>query len=303
MPDDRTKLIDKARAEARRGRLRRATDLYERAVASAPDDARGWLALGDLYRRSGDADAAAGAYRRAGRAYAGLGFAARALAAYRQALRIDDGDPDTHAAVAELHLRLGHTADARDAFVRAAERFEARGDAAGAARAVGRAAAIEPVDVGLLRRAAELAAAAGDRDAARAHRLAAADWYMRVGDALRAVHVLRPAYEAEPTRVDVLDKLAQAFAAAGRADKVAMVRAERARLSGGDGGTGALARGTEPRGAPPSVDTRTAAMFAQAMARLRAGDRGGAARMLRAILADRPDHAEARAALEHLDGG
>lgn len=119
--------VDDLRIEARRaeadGDHARATRLYLRAISRVqaedvmPDPGL-LVRVGDLEYRQDDPDAALTYYRRAAEEYAEQGLVTNAAAVCNKVLRVFPEEHSFHALLAELHLDIGLTADARDHILR-----------------------------------------------------------------------------------------------------------------------------------------------------------------------------------------
>lgn len=134
--------IDELKSEARRaearGALDRATRLYLRAISAAeasdslPDPGL-QVRVGDLEHRQDDPEAALEHYRRAVELYADQGLLTNAVAVCNKILRIFPDRHECHARLAELHLDMGLTADARSHVLRFDELVDGEpGDGPGA---------------------------------------------------------------------------------------------------------------------------------------------------------------------------
>lgn len=99
--DEADRLIAEGNRAEENGRIEEARDLYRRAVAAAPDYARGHVNLGIALEALGDADAAA--------------------ASHQAALAADPSDPYANYNLAKLRLAAGAPAEANQLVARALE--------------------------------------------------------------------------------------------------------------------------------------------------------------------------------------
>lgn len=114
--------VDDLRIEARRaeadGNFARATRLYLRAISrvqaeeTMPDPGL-LVRVGDLEYRQNDPEAALAYYRRAADEYSQQGLVTNAVAVCNKVLRVFPDEYEFHRTLAELHLDMGLTADAR----------------------------------------------------------------------------------------------------------------------------------------------------------------------------------------------
>lgn len=119
--------VDELRIEARRaeadGDFARATRLYMRAISQVQaDDVMpdpGLLVrVGDLEYRQDDPEAALTYYRRAAEEYSDQGLVTNAVAVCNKVLRVFPDEYEFYAVLADLHLDIGLTADARGHILR-----------------------------------------------------------------------------------------------------------------------------------------------------------------------------------------
>ncbi len=119
--------VDELRIEARRaeadGDFARATRLYMRAISQVqaedvmPDPGL-LVRVGDLEYRQDDPEAALTYYRRAAEEYSDQGLVTNAVAVCNKVLRVFPDEYEFYAVLADLHLDIGLTADARGHILR-----------------------------------------------------------------------------------------------------------------------------------------------------------------------------------------
>jgi putative two-component system response regulator len=129
--------VDDLRIEARRaeadGDFARATRLYMRAISQVqaegvmPDPGL-LVRLGDLEYRQDDPEAALTYYRRAAEEYSDQGLVTNAVAVCNKVLRVFPDNYEFYALLADLHLDIGLTADARGHILRFDQAAPARDD-------------------------------------------------------------------------------------------------------------------------------------------------------------------------------
>jgi tetratricopeptide (TPR) repeat protein len=302
---DRGKLIAGARTQAARGQLRRAIDLFRQIVAREPNDADTWLRIAELCKRTDATAEAADAYAEGARAYRRRGFGQKAAAAFEQALRADERRYSFRLEAAALYAELGHSVDAARHFRAAADALQEGGRLRDAIGALTSLLELAPDDLALRFRIARLYADQGLHGEAMQQYMELATLYLRHGDPLRALQLLKLCYQTAPEDPDVLALMARAFGDAGRHDKVAAVLRERERILGAHRDAApprGLARGTSRAEPPEPVDHTIRKLFTEATSYIKVGLPGRAIPILRAILVERPEHEEARLALAHLTG-
>lgn len=130
---DRQKAIQAAEAALRQGKVEAAIARYVALVAAYPADWNSVKILADLYLRTGQTGKAVPLLWRMADHFAAEGFHARAAAVYRKVARLAPEDDRALVRAAEMSVRLGLLADARQTWSEIEVRRRDRGDDAGAA--------------------------------------------------------------------------------------------------------------------------------------------------------------------------
>ena len=184
MPD-----VEELKSRARRaeaaGDYRLALEAYRNALEREREtthadmmDPALRLRVGDLHFRLGEPDRALDAYLRASELYTEQGLIPNAIAVCNKVLGVYPDHVDTHRRLADLQLKIGLTADARNNLLRYMEEAVDRGRSA-AAREAGRAFLEEEPDQQVAVAVAEMLAAEG-RDE-RALSVLRRVWEVRTG--------------------------------------------------------------------------------------------------------------------------
>jgi tetratricopeptide (TPR) repeat protein len=139
----REELTRQAEKALRQGRVDEAIAQYQELAHLEPVDWGLVKLLADLLERAGQRESAAQQFARWGNHLFAEGFHSKAAALYKKVLKLEPSDDHALWQLAEVSLELKLKADARVAFQRVAELRQRRGDAAGAAAARERLAAIE----------------------------------------------------------------------------------------------------------------------------------------------------------------
>jgi tetratricopeptide (TPR) repeat protein len=148
---DRSRLLADAGAAQRRGKLRKAAELYREILRVEPGNVDIERKLAPLLARTGDRDGAWASYRRSAQGLEENGFVDRAIGVYREAAQHLPRKPELWLALAELEAKRGRRADAAQALLAGARALRSRKDRPQALRLLERAHQLDPgaVEVGL----------------------------------------------------------------------------------------------------------------------------------------------------------
>jgi tetratricopeptide (TPR) repeat protein len=138
-------LLRQAKEAEDRGRVAEAASLLQEVVRLDPRDRRTLHRLGDLFRiRLNRFGEAAEWYVREARAQEEEGFHGRAIALWRLVLRCDPARVEAHERIGALYVEMGHVADARLHYERAARELKEAGLVREAAVLRAHLAALQP---------------------------------------------------------------------------------------------------------------------------------------------------------------
>ena len=269
MATNKNKRIAAAQRFTQRGQLDKAIKEYVAVIEEDPSDVRIWLKVGDLQTKKGSILKAVQTYNRVADHYNDKGFFLKAVAVYKQILNIDPTHVDAHLKLGELYVQLGLTPDAIGQFQIVVGSYERDGRSPDSLALLKKIVELSPDDVANRIRLAEAYAAQGDtqlaveefslvldqlHNAARldefiqvAERLLyispdeldvvrrLSDAYLRRGDAKRALARLQVLFRADPTNVETLHLLANAFQEIGQKAKAVSVFRELARIHADQG--------------------------------------------------------------------
>jgi tetratricopeptide (TPR) repeat protein len=140
-------LLRQAKEAEDRGRVAEAASLLQEVVRLDPRDRRTLHRLGDLFRiRLNRFGEAAEWYVREARAQEEEGFHGRAIALWRLVLRCDPARVEAHERIGALYVEMGHVADARLHYARAARELKEAGLVREAAVLRAHLAVLQPVE-------------------------------------------------------------------------------------------------------------------------------------------------------------
>jgi tetratricopeptide (TPR) repeat protein len=198
MSGARDRLIQSAEKHLSRGRLDQALKDYLRLLEEHPGDSFALNKAGDLCVRMGRPADGIGHFSRIAEAFSTDGFFLKAIAIYKKINKIDPTRLDVYERLAELYARQGLTQDARSHYQTLAEQSLKRNDLAGAIGAYGKLAALDPTDLKVQSRLADLHRVAGQVPQAVARYDAIAGLLKRRGAHGDAIAFFRKALDLDP---------------------------------------------------------------------------------------------------------
>ena len=325
MSGTRDRIVQSAEKNLSRGRLDQALSDYLRLLKDNPADTFALNKAGDVCVRMGRPADAIEHFSRIADVYTNDGFFLKAIAILKKINKIDPTRLDVHDRLADLYARQGLTQDARSHYVVLAEQWLKKNDLKGAIRAYSKIASLDPADLKVQSRLADLHRVAGETDHAVARYDGIGGLLQRRGAHEESIAFYRKALDLDPNdtvaRMQIIrsylavNDLASAVAALAAAPRNAETRVllAEAHLARGDRAAAAAAaeeaisldRDAEPArtllarirldGGDP--DAAFEALAPSVDAATSAGEYGRAAALLYPILQSHPDH---RASLERL---
>jgi tetratricopeptide (TPR) repeat protein len=267
---DRVALLRNAENLVRQGKLDQAIAEYRRIVDDQPRDWNSANVLGDLYLRAGQIDKAVEEYGRVADSLSQDGFLPKAGALYKKILKIHPHDEQVLLRAADVAAAQKLTVDARAYLNSVYEQRQGRGDAAGAAEATVRMAALDsqlalelsesavslgdwamgvatlqerlkksPHDMDVLSRLVEVSVQGGLLEVATTAQSQLADAYLEAGSPVEARFISEDLVARHPDDPVHLDRLRRALTMLGEAEAAATVSAR-------------LRRDGEPSNTPPT---------------------------------------------------
>jgi pilus assembly protein FimV len=318
MAGTRDRIVQSAEKNLSRGRLDQALSDYLRLLKDQPKDTFALNKAGDLCVRMGKPADAIEHFARIAEIYTSDGFFLKAIAIYKKINKIDPTRLDVYDRLAELYGRQGLTQDARSHYAVLAEQWLKKNDLKEAIAAYSKIAALDPGDLKIQTRLADLHRVAGQTDQAVARydaiggilqrrgahedsiaffrkaleldsndsgaRAQIVRAYLAINDPSSAVTVL----ESAPSTAEMRVLLAEALLARGDRAAAAAAAENAVDLEPADETARTLLfRIRLDDGDPDRALAAIAPSVAEAMA---SGDFGHAAALLRPILVAHPNH-------------
>jgi tetratricopeptide (TPR) repeat protein len=275
---NQVKLRQDADAAERASRFDRAIDLLKQIVQENPRDWNTVNRIGDLYAKLNDLKAANEQYVKVARYFADDGFYLKAIAVWKKVLRNDPSMFEGHVALGDLYARQGLAAEAKQTLGLVIDEYIKRNRVREAGDVLRRVAEVDPADMKVRIRLAELYAREGSQEKAAGEYVAIAEELVKKGHLAEAAQLVEKALRSGPRGPRLL-------AAAAR---VCLVQKNYAR---------AIEHLEEARRASPA-DREVSLRLAEAyLGSKRSGD---ARRVLESLLEREPSDLEARLQLGHV---
>ena len=155
------KLLAAAQKFLERGSLDKALLDFQRAAQEDPKDTRTWLRIAEIHVKHGDATQATQVYLKTAGLYVEQGFFQRAAAVYKNVLKLAPGHTEAHTKLAEVYRQLGLLSDSSQQYEQAASALVKAGKPKEAMAALGQIIEMNPDQVMVRVKLAEVAAQAG----------------------------------------------------------------------------------------------------------------------------------------------
>ncbi len=261
---NKNKLLDNASKYLQKGLYDRAIKEFLKVLEADPNDIRVRLKLGDTYTKKQANTEAAQQYQMVAESYAKDGFFLKAVAVYNQILKLDGTQVEIHLKLGELYQQLGLLSDAMNQYQLVATHYDQKGMSKESADVLKKMAELDPENVAVRRKLAEINATEGQTGDALEEFLRIADdlrakakfdelagvlekivaldpsnldlvrelagLYLDRGDPKRALAKLQICFRANPHELATLEMLAAAFVSLGQPEKSKSVYREIAHL-------------------------------------------------------------------------
>jgi tetratricopeptide (TPR) repeat protein len=212
MAKDKDKLINKAQNLLKKGQVDKAISEYLKALAVDKKDVRLHMRLGDLYStRKKDNEKAVEFYLKAAKILTKDGFYSRAAAVYRQILQLDDSNLEILQELANLYTKLGLNNEAMAQYQRIATQFERDGRLKESLEVVQSMLDLDPGNVVIATKLAELYYKNGDKDLGYQAFRQALDQLQEEGRYEQYLKLLEKLAKADPDNNENLKELAQIY--------------------------------------------------------------------------------------------
>jgi len=184
---NKQKVLSAAEKFVQQGKLPNAITEYEKVLKADPKDLTVMNTVGDLYSRLGNSEKAVECFKSVGDAYASQGFTVKAIAMYKKLSKLK-ASLECALRLAELYTQQGLFNDARAQYLQVAEEFLREGQLEQAVRIFQKTLEMDPENVAMRTRLAEVYVRLGKKTEA---------WqiFSAAAETLRAKGQLAPAEE------------------------------------------------------------------------------------------------------------
>ena len=152
---NKQKALSAAEKFVQQGKLQNAIAEYEKVLKADPKDLTVANTVGDLYARLGESDKAVESFKSVGDAYATQGFTVKAIAMYKKLTKLKP-TLESVLRLAELYTQQGLFNDARAQYLQVAEEFLRSGELEQAVRIFQKTLEMDPENVAMRTRLAEV---------------------------------------------------------------------------------------------------------------------------------------------------
>jgi tetratricopeptide (TPR) repeat protein len=200
---NKQKVLSAAEKFVQQGKLQNAIAEYEKILKNDPKDLTVTNTVGDLYARLGDTDKAVGCFKNVGDAYAAQGFTVKGIAMYKKITKLKPS-LDGVLKLAELYTQQGLFNDARAQYLQVAEEFMRAGELEQAVRIFQKILEMDPENVPMRVRLAEVYIRLGKKNEAWEIFSAAAESLRARGSLAAAEDILQRMLALDPGNSYVL---------------------------------------------------------------------------------------------------
>ncbi len=194
---NKQKVLSAAEKFVQQGKLPNAIAEYEKVLKADPKDLTVSNTVGDLYARLGENDKAVECFKSVGDAYATQGFTVKAIAMYKKLSKIRPS-LESVLRLAELYTQQGLFNDARAQYLQVAEEFLKAGELEQAVRIFQKTLEMDPENVPMRTRLAEVYVRLGKKTEAWQIFAAAAESLRNKGQTEAAENVLQRMLTLDP---------------------------------------------------------------------------------------------------------
>ncbi len=217
MAFNKSKALESALKSLNQGRVSDAIREYQQILRMDPKDQVTLMTLGDLFVRQGDLHQATQHFERLATVYLNDGFNSKAIAIYKKIAKLAPNELDPLERLADLYVQQGVLSEARPLFLQIAESYLKSNRAQRAVDILRRLLEVEPENLRVQMRLAELHNVMGQKSEAAKLYLNCAQRLTERGDFVEAQKLTERALEVEPGNTGALTLKAQALGAAGGA--------------------------------------------------------------------------------------
>jgi tetratricopeptide (TPR) repeat protein len=201
---NKAKVLANAEKYVQQGKLNNAISEYEKIIEKDAKDLTVLNTIGDLYARVGQTEKAGEFFRKVGDSYASDGFTVKAIAMYKKLTKLNPGAISVVQRLAELYTQQGLHNDARQQYLILADSYIKNGDVSNATRIFQKMLEMDPYNISLQSKLADLHLKSGKKSEARDIFLQAATALYERSSIDQAGQSIEKVLELDPNNVDAL---------------------------------------------------------------------------------------------------
>ena len=194
---NKQKVLSAAEKYVQQGKLQNAIAEYEKVLKADPKDLTVLNTVGDLYARNGEVDKATDCFKKVGDAYAAQGFTVKGIAMYKKIGKLKPS-LESVLKLAELYTQQGLFNDARAQYLQVAEEFLRAGELEQSVRIFQKILEMDPENVAMRVRLAEVYIRLGKKNDAWQIFSAAAETLRNRGSRSGAEEILQRMLTLDP---------------------------------------------------------------------------------------------------------
>jgi len=216
---NKKKVLNSAQKHVKKGNWDAAIAEFNKLIADNPKDRNLHNTVGDLYYKKGDNQLAIEEYKLAAKSFEEDGFIPQTIALLRKILRIDNSRLEVYSKLAQLLSDQGLARDAIAQFKIVADHYSKKGEVKQALDTYKQIADLDPANLKVRLRLAELYNKEGLKDQAISEYLMIADMLNKKGSVEESFHVLQKIIEIDPHHLEAQRGLAQVYLNKGAFDQ------------------------------------------------------------------------------------
>ena len=228
------KLKQDADKEEKAGRLDKAVALYRQIAEDSPRDWNTIKKIGDLYARMNLVREASLEYAKVADFYERDGFLLKAIAVWKQINKLDASDLKSYERLADLYAKQGLMVEAKGQYQIVVDEYIKRGKVRDAGDALKKMADIDPSDLKVRSKLADLYNREGNLAKAVEEHVAIAEELNRKGHLAEALQVLEKGLKIDPKSARLRAELARVHLLQKNYEKAIHYLEEASRQSPGD---------------------------------------------------------------------
>jgi pilus assembly protein FimV len=235
MAFNKSKALEAALKSLNQGRVSDAIREYQQILRQDAKDQVTLMTLGDLFVRQGDMHQATQYFERLAQVYLSDGFNSKAIAIYKKIAKLAPNELDPLERLADLYVQQGVLSEARPLYLQIAEGHLKANRAPRAVEVLRRLLEVEPENLRVQMRLAELYNVIGQKAEAAKTYLNYAQRLIERGDLTEVEKLCDRALEVDPTNTAAVTMKAQALGMSGHGDRaVQLLRAQPDAEAGGE---------------------------------------------------------------------